>query len=244
MKLQRLEDSMARTKKDRDGIQKLVKIYSESPSFSNRKSLEETEQQLEECDLKLDLLEATHCKLSASLAESEGKPGSFHRFRGSISRWKDKDCEHSVVQLTRPVKLRRTPLRSRRSLRASIVYKGPSPFGNQPAVERPLSAADLLTTGAVECDGTIRRASHHADDGGRGKGQAAQEISTGACRALYSFTPQHLDELTLKEGDLLDVYSKGENGWWYGALRGRRGHFPSSYVEELPRSGGVRSPDA
>ncbi|KAF3843053.1 hypothetical protein F7725_001902 [Dissostichus mawsoni] len=91
------------------GIEKLMRTYSANPSFSNQKNLEETEQQIDESTLKLDLLEATHCKLSVSLCELEGKAKSFHRFSDSIVKWKDKDCEHSVVQLTRPVKLRRTP---------------------------------------------------------------------------------------------------------------------------------------
>lgn len=93
-----------------------MKIYAGNPSFSNQKNLEETEQQLDEVErraqvddhfeliiktdklpscclqysLKLDLLEATHYKLSASLSELDGTPKSFHRFRDSIVKWKDK----------------------------------------------------------------------------------------------------------------------------------------------------------
>lgn len=52
------------------------------------------------------------------------------------------DCEHSVIQLTRPVKLRRTPMRSRQSLRASIIYKGPVQLVSQQAAEAPPSSAD------------------------------------------------------------------------------------------------------
>lgn len=40
--------------------------------------------------LKLDLLDATHYKLSVSLTELEGKPKSSHRFSHSIIKWKDK----------------------------------------------------------------------------------------------------------------------------------------------------------
>lgn len=48
------------------------------------------------------------------------------------------DSEHSVVRLTRPVKLRRTPFRSRQSLRASIIYKGAAPLaGQQPSEAEP-----------------------------------------------------------------------------------------------------------
>ncbi|KAG7502811.1 nostrin isoform X2 [Solea senegalensis] len=172
LKLQRLEDTIAKTKKDREGIEKLMRMYSENPSFSNQKNLEETEQQLDECSLKLDLLEATFHKLSSSLSELEGKPKSFHRFRDSIVKWKDKDCEHSVVQLTRQVKLRRTTFRSRQSLRASIIYKGPAQFVTQPSVEPPQSASDQVTStdSTHETEASEQRVpSHTGNDNQEGK---------------------------------------------------------------------------
>lgn len=91
--------------------------------------------------------------------------------------------------------------------------------------------------------------------------------SVGTCKALYNFTPEHEDELALKEGgwwinaahpckdavadevycstgDLLDICTKGDNGWWLGKLNGQKGHFPSTYVEELPMPNQMRSSDA
>lgn len=35
-------------------------------------------------------------------------------------------------------------------------------------------------------------------------------------------------------GDDLDILLRDDNGWWYGALNGQRGHFPATYVQELP----------
>uniref|UniRef100_A0A3Q0SUP7 Osteoclast-stimulating factor 1 n=1 Tax=Amphilophus citrinellus TaxID=61819 RepID=A0A3Q0SUP7_AMPCI len=230
LKLQRLEDSITKTKKDCEGIQKLMKTYSENPSFSNQKNLEETEQQLDENTLKLDLLEATHYKLSTSLSELDGKPKSLHRFSDSILKWKDKDCEHSIVQLTRPVRLRRTPLRSRQSLRASIIYKGPPLFVTSTSPTQESAAAE---------SGSINGVLPHTEED---KGQ--ELCSIGKCKALYNFTPEHDDELALNEGDLLDIYSKEENGWWFGMLNGQTGHFPSTYVEELPQLSSVKSSDA
>uniref|UniRef100_UPI0037E7EB5B nostrin n=1 Tax=Semicossyphus pulcher TaxID=241346 RepID=UPI0037E7EB5B len=251
LKIQRLEDTIAKTKKDSEGIEKLMKTYTENPSFSNQKNLEETEQQLDESTLKLDLLEATHYKLSLSLWDLEGKPLSFHRFKDSIMKWKDKDCEHSVVQLTRPVKLRRTPFRSRQSLRASIIYKGPVQFGTQKSVESLQSTSGQVTPPATmhepvaaECDSTVNGALPHTDDD-KEEGRITPEVcSIGKCKALYDFTPEHDDELAVKEGDLLDIHRKEENGWWFGELNGKTGHFPSTYVEELPLLSSVKSSDA
>ncbi|XP_029937373.1 nostrin [Myripristis murdjan] len=250
IKLQRLEDSIAKTKKDCEGIERLMKTYSENPSFSNQKNLEETEQLLDETTLKLDLLEATYYKLSISLSELEGKPRTFHRFTDSITKWKDKDCEHSVVQLTRPVKIRKTSFRSRQTLRASIIYKGPVQSVTKPSVE-PSDTADQVTASAsnqepavVECDSTVNGALlPKTDDKGPGETRA-EWSSIGKCKALYDFTSEQEDELNLKEGDLLDIYLKEDNGWWYGALDGQIGHFPSSYVEELPVLSIVNSSDA
>ncbi|KAM6979192.1 nostrin [Tautogolabrus adspersus] len=250
LKLRRLEDSIRKTQKDREGIEKLIKTYTENPSFSNQKNLEDTEQQLDESTLKLDLLEATRYKLSVSLCELEGKPRSFHRFKDSIMKWKDKDCEHSVVQLSRPVKLRRTPLRSRQSLRASIIYKGPAHFVTQQSAEALPSATVQVTSTplthepvAVECDSTVNGALPHTDDKEQGQ-TLPEKVSLGKCKALYDFTPEHDDELALKEGDLLDIYGKDENGWWFGKLNGETGHFPSTYVEELPILSSIKSSDA
>ncbi|KAM8856543.1 nostrin isoform 2-T2 [Spinachia spinachia] len=249
LKVQRLEDSITKTKKDREGIEKLMRTYSENPSFSNQKNLEETELQIDETTLKLDLLEATRYKLSVSLCDLEGKPKLHHRFSESIVKWKDKDCEHSVVQLTRPVKLRRSSFRSRQSLRASIIYKGPVEFGTRlSSVDASPSADDrdpsAASTAGAEC-GCVSDVNGHLPPTGGGKehAQVALELcSVGACRALYDFTPERDDELTLKEGDLVDIYKKEENGWWFGKLHKKKGHFPSTYVEELPASN-HRMPD-
>ncbi|XP_041858280.1 nostrin isoform X2 [Melanotaenia boesemani] len=248
LKLQRLEDSITKTKKECEGIEKLKKTYSENPSFSNQRNLEETEQHIDEFTLKLDLLEATHYKLSSSLSELEGKSKSFHRFSDSIFKWKDKDCEHSIVQLSRPVKLRRTPFRSSRSLRASIIYKGPVQLQAQPSVEPSPNGTDQVTSTIVtketgKCGGTINTAPSHTDDD-KGQDETAELSSIGQCKALYSFTPTHNDELTFKEGDLLEIYTKEDNGWWFGSLDGQTGHFPSTYVEELPVLSSIKSSDA
>lgn len=34
-------------------------------------------------------------------------------------------------------------------------------------------------------------------------------------------------------GDLIDVHTKQEDGWWVGAIKDRIGLFPATYVEEI-----------
>ncbi|PWA31300.1 hypothetical protein CCH79_00002810, partial [Gambusia affinis] len=250
LKLQRLEENIAKTKKECEGIEKLIKTYTEGSSFSNQKNLEETEELCDENTLKLDLLEATHYKLSLCFSEFEDTPKTSERFGSSIFKWKDKDCEHSIVQLTRPVRLRKTPLRSQQSLRASIIYKGPIQAPTEPAVEPVPNTADQITSTTptqetAECSGNEAQPTGEDKAEGRSFNQtAAMLCSIGKCKALYNFTPEHEDELTFKEGDVLDIYKKEENGWWIGALNERKGHFPSTYVEELPIMNASKSSDA
>ncbi|KAK1788864.1 hypothetical protein P4O66_014938, partial [Electrophorus voltai] len=90
VKLERLQECITKTKKDKEGLEKMAMIYSKSTSYPSKKNLEETEQLLDESTLKLDLLEATHYKLNRILMDLEGKPKPSHRFCDSITKVKDK----------------------------------------------------------------------------------------------------------------------------------------------------------
>ncbi|XP_033341895.2 unconventional myosin-Ie [Megalopta genalis] len=52
-------------------------------------------------------------------------------------------------------------------------------------------------------------------------------------KALYDYNPQDLDELELKEGDILEILKEHEGGWWQGRLKGRTGLFPANYIKKL-----------
>lgn len=58
------------------------------------------------------------------------------------------------------------------------------------------------------------------------------------CKALYSFQARQDDELNLEVGDIVTIHSKQEEGWWFGSLNGKKGHFPAAYVQELPSNAG------
>lgn len=64
------------------------------------------------------------------------------------------------------------------------------------------------------------------------------QLSSGLCKALYSFQARQDDELNLEKGDIVTIYKKEEEGWWFGSLNGKKGHFPAAYVEELPSYAG------
>ncbi|XP_043844470.1 sorbin and SH3 domain-containing protein 1 isoform X10 [Dromiciops gliroides] len=54
-------------------------------------------------------------------------------------------------------------------------------------------------------------------------------------QALYSYKPQNDDELELRDGDIVDVLEKCDDGWFVGTSRRTRqfGTFPGNYVKPL-----------
>lgn len=49
--------------------------------------------------------------------------------------------------------------------------------------------------------------------------------------ALYDYTASRSDELTIHRGDIIRVYFKDNEDWWYGSVRkGQEGFFPANHV--------------
>ncbi|KAI0667585.1 ras GEF [Trametes maxima] len=57
-----------------------------------------------------------------------------------------------------------------------------------------------------------------------------QYISTFFCRALYDYQTNDSSSLSFRRGDIIEVLTRLESGWWDGLLSDERGWFPSNYV--------------
>lgn len=55
---------------------------------------------------------------------------------------------------------------------------------------------------------------------------------------LFPYAAVNEDELTLSEGDIVNIVSKDapDRGWWKGELHGKVGLFPDNFVQLLPPS--------
>nr|XP_044990936.1 sorbin and SH3 domain-containing protein 1 isoform X27 [Jaculus jaculus] len=65
------------------------------------------------------------------------------------------------------------------------------------------------------------------------RSQTSQDLCS--YQALYSYVPQNDDELELRDGDIVDVLEKCDDGWFVGTSRRTRqfGTFPGNYVKPL-----------
>ncbi|KAI8349456.1 ras guanine nucleotide exchange factor domain-containing protein [Choanephora cucurbitarum] len=61
-------------------------------------------------------------------------------------------------------------------------------------------------------------------------------------RALYSYRSTESSSLSFHADSIIDVLCQLDSGWWDGWCDGRRGWFPSNYVEVIPESEAPWSP--
>ncbi|XP_051883582.1 nostrin isoform X2 [Pristis pectinata] len=231
LKLQRLQDDISKVKKDKQGLEKMIRTSLRNPSFSDSKTEETTASLRQEAALKLMLLEVNFYKLASSMAELEGNPKPSHPLSDSITNWKDKEYYHSMVQISRPVKMKN--IRHRSSLTNSVFldhrshHEEPSPQQiTEPIYANQTTNSNHHSKIQVEQSETDTGSADYVSD-------PIQEV--GSCKALYDYQAARDDELNLQQGDILIIYKKDVTGWWLGSLRGKKGIFPATYVEELPQ---------
>ncbi|KAF2838078.1 guanine-nucleotide dissociation stimulator CDC25 [Patellaria atrata CBS 101060] len=54
-------------------------------------------------------------------------------------------------------------------------------------------------------------------------------------RALYDYEADDRTSLSFRQGDIIQVITQLESGWWDGVINGTRGWFPSNYCAVVPR---------
>ncbi|THH15352.1 hypothetical protein EW146_g5099 [Bondarzewia mesenterica] len=77
------------------------------------------------------------------------------------------------------------------------------------------------TTTTVVADISVRNG-HQPDE--------QHYFSTFFCRALYDYQSTDDASLSFRRGDIIEVLTRLETGWWDGLLGDERGWFPSNYV--------------
>ena len=60
-----------------------------------------------------------------------------------------------------------------------------------------------------------------------------QFITTFFCRAKYDYQSADDASLSFRRGDIIEVLTRLETGWWDGLLGEERGWFPSNYVDVI-----------
>ncbi|KAM8933490.1 nostrin [Pelodytes ibericus] len=235
-KLERLEQDIEKTMKDKEGLEKMLKAYDENPAFSDLKNDEETAVLLEESGLKLNLLEANHFKLSTALASLEQRPPPSHPCSERINTWKEKGSQLCSVQISRSINTKKRSrsqcLRtsSRRSARFSSVISHVSHDRTNSTVDDPDGFPSKPPRGLTK---RIPKNQQKSDVDQEWDDAPHDTMYNSSCTAVYPYEAQREDELNLKRGDQVIIHQKDEEGWWYGTVNGKKGYFPASYVNDI-----------
>ncbi|XP_064451134.1 sorbin and SH3 domain-containing protein 1 isoform X19 [Mirounga angustirostris] len=105
----------------------------------------------------------------------------------------------------------------------------------RPLVKNPVDYIDLPFSSSPSRSGTVSPQQPQAQQRRvtPDRSQSSQDIFS--YQALYSYIPQNDDELELRDGDIVDVMEKCDDGWFVGTSRRTRqfGTFPGNYVKPL-----------
>ncbi|XP_048032820.1 sorbin and SH3 domain-containing protein 2 isoform X3 [Megalobrama amblycephala] len=113
---------------------------------------------------------------------------------------------------------------------SSAKYSPPSPRSTPPlpgVSQSPPPSAKLFSRQDLRSSKVKSQRQAYVHDPLQGVGEPFQ--------ALYNYTPRNEDELELKEGDVVDVMEKCDDGWFVGTCRRTKffGTFPGNYVKRL-----------
>ncbi|XP_062958819.1 sorbin and SH3 domain-containing protein 1 isoform X18 [Cynocephalus volans] len=105
----------------------------------------------------------------------------------------------------------------------------------RPLVKNPVDYIDLPFSSSPSRSATVSPQQPQAQQRRvtPDRSQTSQDLFS--YQALYSYIPQNDDELELRDGDIVDVMEKCDDGWFVGTSRRTRqfGTFPGNYVKPL-----------
>ncbi|KAM3917136.1 nostrin [Leptodactylus fuscus] len=229
-KLTRLQNDIEKAMKDREGLEKMMRAYSENPAFSDVKNEEETSVLLDETVLKINLLEANRFKLSLTLAQLEQRTLPTHPCSERMTRWREKSCQLCSVQVSRSINTTKLG-RSQSSRMSTRSYGSNHPQSNESVDPDATDHPSKPPRGLFKRFSRNSRSSKKEHEGD--VQENGEEHNNGEWRVLYPYKPQRNDELSLEKDDHVIVHRKSDDGWWYGTINGKKGYFPSTYVEEI-----------
>ncbi|KAF2902208.1 hypothetical protein ILUMI_03984 [Ignelater luminosus] len=230
--LQLVRQDIERERKSKNGLENLSKAMKQTPNFGAEESQQNVSEKLYHMKSMLTYLEGARYKVQSALAELDSRPRAGHPLAPHITITRDKSgLQQSVLKVPQ-------------WLRDEWIEPELSPLSEKSVKSDHISDSDLPEpdwTDRGAADGNSNQpdsdfdefSSQGSSSGGLCNTEESPVQPIAQCKALYAYTPNLPDELTLHPGDILSVYRKQEDGWWLGECNGSVGIFPATYVETL-----------
>ncbi|XP_015601249.1 uncharacterized protein LOC107270605 isoform X2 [Cephus cinctus] len=232
-----IRQDLERERRGREGLETLHRAFIKTPAFAADESTQNVTDKLHHMRSMLTYLEAARYKVGGTLAEIEGSQRGKHPLAEHILVSRDKQgLQQSVLKVPSWAKNESFETQEGQDELDVHLTKDRENV-NRDWVDRTAGDGNSENPPEEEDFSDFDEFSSHSEDNNNQEIDTS-EISTKndtseQCRAMYQYSANLNDELSLNPGDLITIHEKQADGWWIGECRGRTGIFPATYVQVI-----------
>ncbi|XP_006622793.1 nostrin isoform X4 [Apis dorsata] len=232
-----IRQDLEREKRGREGLETLHRAFIATPAFAADESTQNVTEKLHHMRSMLVYLEAARYKVGGTLAEVEGSKRIKHPLAEHILVSRDKQgLQQSVLKIPSWAKNESFEIQDDEDEMDVHLVKDHDTESRHWA-DRTAGDGNSENPPDEDDFSDFDEFSSHSEDNNNQDIDAAETSGksdgTEQCRAIYQYSANLNDELSLSPGDLITVHQKQPDGWWIGECRGRTGIFPATYVQVI-----------
>ncbi|KZC08699.1 PREDICTED: uncharacterized protein LOC107186932 [Dufourea novaeangliae] len=233
-----IRQDLERERRGREGLETLHRAFVATPAFAADESTQNVTDKLHHMRSMLLYLEAARYKVGGTLAEVEGSKRAKHPLADHILVSRDKQgLQQSVLKVPSWAKNESFEFQDDEDEIEVHLAKDHETESRHWA-DRTAGDGNSENPPDEDDFSDFDEFSSHSEDNNNQEvdgAETASKIDSSAeqCRAIYQYSANLNDELSLSPGDLITVHQKQPDGWWIGECRGRTGIFPATYVQVI-----------
>ncbi|XP_076643109.1 nostrin [Halictus rubicundus] len=235
-----IRQDLERERRGREGLETLHRAFVSTPAFAADESTQNVTDKLHHMRSMLLYLEAARYKVGGTLAEVEGSKRGKHPLAEHILVSRDKQgLQQSVLKVPSWAKNESFEFQDDQD-EIDVHLAKDHETESRDWADRTAGDGNSENPPDEDDFSDFDEFSSHSEDNNNQEVDGAAETTgkTDAttaeqCRAIYQYSANLNDELSLNPGDLITVHQKQPDGWWIGECRGRTGIFPATYVQVI-----------
>ncbi|EFN66406.1 Nostrin, partial [Camponotus floridanus] len=235
-----IRQDLERERRGREGLETLHRAFIKTPAFAADESAQNVTDKLHHMRSMLLYLEAARYKVGRTLAEVEGSKRSKHPLSDHILVSRDKQgLQQSVLKIPSWAKNESFEIQDDDD-ELEIHLAKDQDAETRDWVDRTAGDGNSENPPDEDDFSDFDEFSSHSEDNNNQEAVDGAEVVTTPkteraeqCRAIYQYSANLNDELSLSPGDLITVHQKQADGWWIGECGGRTGIFPATYVQVI-----------
>lgn len=232
-----IRQDLERERRGREGLETLHRAFIATPAFAADESTQNVTEKLHHMRSMLLYLEAARYKVGGTLAEVEGSKRDKHPLAEHILVSRDKQgLQQSVLKIPSWAKNESFEIQEDEDEMDVHLVKDHDTDSRHWA-DRTAGDGNSENPPDEDDFSDFDEFSSHSEDNNNQDVDATEtggkSDATEQCRAIYQYSANLNDELSLSPGDLITVHQKQPDGWWIGECRGRTGIFPATYVQVI-----------